>query len=164
MFIHLFLNTMKCFSTDNETVQWWAHILIEENFHWTWNYLLVGISDSGQTETLCFLIECSTLFIFLDLKELLNTFLNSHESWRFINFFIFQDILFSSFFNLDIDKNKSMKIIFSIDSNFIVETIGSPLFSPKRYWDSLTESVNLKTCTSNSTNDTGVVNDFNLNA
>lgn len=164
MFIHLFLNAVKSFGANNETVQWRTHIFIKKNFHWTGNYFLVWISNSSQTKTFCFLVEYTTLFIFLDLKELLDTFLNGHESWRFIDFLVFKDVLLCSFFNLNVYKNKSMKIIFSIDSDFIIKTVRSPFFSPKRYWNCFTESINLKTSATDSTNDTGVVDDFNFNA
>ena len=45
-----------------------------------------------------------------------------------------------------------------------METIRFPLLSPKRDGDSLSESINLKSSASYSTDDAGVVDNLNFNA
>lgn len=164
MLVHLSLDAVESLCANHKTMQWRAHVLVQEKLHWSWNNLLVGISHSGQTETFSFLVECSTLLIFLNFEKLLNTFLNSHESWWFVDFSILQDIFLCSLLDFNVHKDKSVKIIFSVDCDFIIKRVGFPLFGPQRHWDSLSKSIDLKSCTANSTDDTGIVNNFDLNS
>lgn len=103
MFVHLFFNTMQVLGTDNKAVERCAHVLFKEDLHWTWYYFLVRVAHSSQTETFCLAGVGSGLFVTLDFQQLLNTFLNSHESWRFVYFSVLENILLGSFFDFDIN-------------------------------------------------------------
>ena len=55
-----------------------------------------------------------------------------------------------------------MQSIYPVFMNFLIPGIRLPLFGPKRNWYSFTETVNLQPCTSNSTDNTGIMNDINF--
>ena len=103
VFVHLLLHRVQLLPTDNKTMKRWTHINIQKLFHFTRLDLLVRIPNPGQTETLSVLGISLFLVVFLSLQQLFDTFLDCHESWRFVNFLVFEDVLLGPFLDFDVD-------------------------------------------------------------